>query len=125
MKYNPWADLVMAMLSVNNYSLEKTFCLFEGLREKRFFDPEFLASCDPAELARRLVSAGYSRGNTMTAIFTDRLVSLGRLTNDVPVDVSTRILSNGTPDEVATLLEGVQGVGPKVLDNFFILRGDK
>jgi len=113
------------MLSVNNYSLEKTLGLFDKLRENRLFDPAFLASSDPAEVARRLRAAGYYRGATMTAIFTDRLVSVGCLTGPVPADECTRILAQGSKDEVTSLLASVKGIGPKVLETFFLLRGDK
>ena len=124
MNRDPWADLVIAMLSVNNYPMEKTFGLANQLREKRLFDPSFLLSCDLSELTRRLGSAGYDRGETMTVIFTDRLSSLGRLTNIVPAGECTRILSSGSRDEVVSLLSSVKGIGPKVLANFFLLRGD-
>lgn len=60
----------------------------------------------------------------MTAIFTDRLVSLGRLTSRVPIDECNAVLASGTRDEVSSLLSSVKGVGPKVLDKFFVLRGD-
>jgi hypothetical protein len=119
---DPWADLVIAILSVNNYPLDKTFALFESLKENGLLDPTALAAVGPADVAQRLGSAGYNRGDTMTAIFTDRLVSLGRLTSDVPIDVCNSILSSGTRDEVSSLLSSVKGVGPKVLNNFFVLR---
>ncbi len=87
---NPWADLVIAILSVNNYPLEKTFALFESLLENGLFDPTTLAAFSPADVAKRLGSAGYNRGDTMTTIFTQRLISLGRLTIDTPVEDCTR-----------------------------------
>jgi hypothetical protein len=43
-------------------------------------------------------------------------------TSDVPIDVCNSILSSGTRDEVSSLLSSVKGVGPKVLNNFFVLR---
>ena len=121
---DPWADLVLAILSVNNYPLDKTFALFEALSENGLFDPAMLAAIGQTEVAQRLGAAGYNRGGTMTAIFTDRLVSLGRLTSRVPIDECNAVLASGTRDEVSSLLSSVKGVGPKVLDNFFVLRGD-
>ena len=58
----PWADLVIALLSVNNYSLEKTFSLFDGLAEVELFDPANLAAWDLSEISRRMGRAGYDRG---------------------------------------------------------------
>lgn len=121
----PWADLVIAILSVNNYPLDKTWNLFDGLEENGLFDPRVLAGCDLSELARRLGAAGYDRGDAMTAMFTDRLAALGRLAREVPVDRCERILSSGTRDEVVSFLAGVRGIGPKVLENYFRLRGER
>lgn len=118
---NPWADLVIAMLSVNNYSLIKVFNLFESLKANDLFDPCGFACWNREEIARRLVAAGYDRGHAMTAIFTDRLSSLGQLADELASN--ERILTDGTRTEVAELLKRVRGVGPKVLDNFFLLRG--
>lgn len=120
---NPWADLVIAILSVNNYPLEKTFALFESLDKNGLFDPRCLAELSAADIARRLGAAGYSRGDTMTAIFTERLLSVGRLTGEKTIEECTRVLSTGSREEVTSLLRGVKGVGPKVLSNFFLLRG--
>lgn len=121
---SPWADLVIAILSVNNYPLDKTFALFEALKKNGLFDPACLAESSPADIARKLGSAGYNRGDTMTAIFTERLISLGQLAIRARVEDCVRILSTGYPEEVTSLLSGVKGVGPKVLANYFILRGD-
>jgi hypothetical protein len=121
---NPWADLVIAILSVNNYPLEKTFALFNSLEESGLFDPGSLAAFSSGDIARKLGAAGYDRGDTMTAIFTDRLISLGQLTASTPVETATRVLRTGGREEVSSLLSGVKGIGPKVLANFFLLRGD-
>ena len=87
---NPWADLVIAILSVNSYPLEKTFALFESLDENGLLDPSCLAELSAADIARRMGAAGYNRGDTMTAIFTERLVALGCLTNDAKLEECTR-----------------------------------
>ncbi len=73
---NPWADLVIAILSVNSYPLEKTFALFPSLEDNVLFNPTVLRDLSSADVARRLGAAGYNRGDTMTAIFTERLTSL-------------------------------------------------
>ena len=122
MARDPWADLVVALLSVNNYPLEKTFGLLDPLRENRLCDPAFLGSCDAAEIARRLNAAGYRRGATMLAIFTDRLASLGLLATTQSIESSTRILTTGSRDAVSSLLAPVKGIGPRVLATFFLLR---
>lgn len=119
---NPWPDLVMAMLSVNNYPLTKVITLFDALKDNGLLDPRNLACWHREEITRRLAAAGYDRGTVMTAIFTDRLSSLGGLAEQFAAN--EEILIRGTKTEIAELLKRVKGVGPKVLKNFFLLRGE-
>jgi len=109
------------MLGVNNYPLTKLFELHDALEANGLFDPRNLAGWDHGEVARRLGAAGYRRGNVMTAIFVERLSSLGALADNR--EAYEQILSKGTRDEVERLLRRVKGVGPRVLDNFMGLRG--
>lgn len=118
---NPWADLVVAMLSVNNYPMTKTFDLFDALESCGFFDPRKIAGWDEDEIGRRLDRAGYNRGAAMTAIFSRRLASLGLLAGKF--EENTHVLQSGTREEVRNLLATVKGVGPRVLSSFLLLRG--
>lgn len=120
-RVNPWADLVVAMLSVNNYPLTKVFNLSDALKTNGLFDPINLSCWSREEIAKRLGATGYDRGDVMIAIFADRLSTLGRLADER--DVNEQILAKGSNAEVAELLGRVKGVGPKVLKNFFLLRG--
>lgn len=118
---NPWPDLVMAMLSVNNYPLTKVSALFDALEANGLFDPRNLACWNREKIARTLAGAGYDRGAVMTALFTDRLSSLGKLAEELAAN--EHILTQGTKMEIGELLRCVKGIGPKVLKNFFLLRG--
>jgi hypothetical protein len=117
---NPWPDLIMAMLAVNKYPLEKVFALFEALDSRNLFDPESLARRDSGEIARDLKRAGYDRGPELTNILAERIWSLRALGSDFAE--SEAILAHGSKHEVETLLECVSGVGPMVLKNFLLLR---
>jgi hypothetical protein len=119
--YNPWADLVLAMLSTGGYSLERTCRLLGPLKEKGLLDPKILANLDHQDIARRLVEAGYDRGPVLTAMFTERLASLGTLADNASENECA--LATGTGEELAALLKSVKGVGPVVINNFIALRG--
>lgn len=119
---DPWPDLVMAMLSVNNYPLTRVFTLFDALKANGLFDLSNFACWSREEIAVRLGAAGYDRGDAMMAIFVDRLSSLGRLSDELAAN--ELILTKGTKTEITKLLNRVKGVGPKVLMNFFLLRGE-
>src|SRR5687767_14516591 len=64
---DPWQDLILSMLAVNGYSLEKAFGLADKFREQDLFDPKSLTSA--RDIAVRLNAAGYVRGIGMTKIF--------------------------------------------------------
>jgi hypothetical protein len=119
-KSNPWPDLVVAMLSVNNYPLTKTFSIYRGLDANGLFDPRNIAEWDQNEIARRLKESGYDRGVTLNAMLADRILSLRSLTIDV--ESSEIILARGSKAEVAELLKRTKGIGPRVLENFFLMR---
>ena len=122
-RYNrndPWPDLVVAMLSVNNFPLEKTFAIFEALGSQGLFEPNNYLNSTPDEIAQRLVASGYDRGPTLTMMFGQRLASLREICGDIAG--AQRILAFGSRAEVAGLLKSVTGVGPAVLRKFFMLR---
>ena len=114
----------MAILSVNNYPLDRTFALFDALQAEGLFEPSVLAEATPSVIAQKLGAAGYNRGDTMTEIFTKRLLSLGAFLRTGSVDDHQRVLNNGSRDEVCSMVSPINGIGPRVLENFFVLRGD-
>jgi hypothetical protein len=118
---NPWADLVIAMLSTGGYSAERTYGLWEALNANGLFDPAHLANWDHEELARRLGASGYNRGDYLTGLYVERLASVAVLLDRRAE--SERILAHGTGEEVAALLSPVRGVGPVVVRTFMALRG--
>src|SRR5437763_1556705 len=64
-----WTDLVVAMLSVNSYSVEKSYAIANQLAAEGLTDPMKLATFEPDEIARRLDRAGYKRGTLNTYRF--------------------------------------------------------
>lgn len=119
---NLWEDLVLSILAVNQYSLERTYRAASGLRSQGLFQPEKLADWSPEEIARRLRCGDCDRGDFMTGLFARRLFSLGQFVQSAGVSEVERVLRVGTPSDVKQLLLRVNGIGPKVLANFFLLR---
>jgi len=119
---DPWEDLVISMLSVNQYSLERTYRSREGLREQGLFDPENLMRWDQDQVVDRLKSAGCYRGEFMTNLFALRLCNLGALLEIKSIDASTRIIASRNRKAIEDFLLPVNGIGPKVIANFCLLR---
>jgi len=119
---NLWEDLVLAILSVCQYSLEKTYLAVETLRREGLFDPQNLMRWTPEEIGTRLRLGGYDRGDFMTSLFASRLASLGKLVKSRGVEECQTVLQRGKTNEIKHFLLPVKGIGPRVLVNFFALR---
>jgi hypothetical protein len=118
-----WEDLVLSILSVNQYSLERTCHSVDGLRQQGLFDPETLMRRKPDEIVRRLKSGGYDRGQFMTNLFALRLAALGMFIAAKGVEACTKIVSGHDARAIEKLLLPVNGIGPRVLANFYLMRG--
>jgi hypothetical protein len=117
-----WSDLVVAMLAVNNHSLEKTYAHLEGLKASGLCSPENLSAWEVAEIVQRLQQAGCNRGSFMTRLYARRLSSLGASVSATGTEEFTSILRCASRSEIANLLLPINGIGPRVLENFFLLR---
>jgi 3-methyladenine DNA glycosylase/8-oxoguanine DNA glycosylase len=118
-----WEDLVVAILSVNQYSLEKAYSRIEGIRREGLSDPDSLAHWSPPEIELRLKRAGLDRGQFMTSLFADSLSSVGKYLQTAGIARCQEVLAGGEAEAVKNLLLPARGIGPKVLANFFLLRG--
>ncbi len=118
--YNTWADIVLAMLATGGYRLEKVFQHFELLQEYGLTDPRKISCMDPESIARNLVASGYNRGPILTGMYTERLLSLGKLSDQA--EENERILAEGTKEQITVLLKDIKGIGPVVIRNFLELR---
>jgi hypothetical protein len=122
---DPWEDLVVSVLAVNQYSLDKTYAFICGLRETGLVNPKNLGSWGLETIISRLKSAGCDRGSFMTTLFASRLSSLGVAVNSHGTATCTQILLSKDRDEISSLLLPISGIGPKVIHNFCLLRGIK
>lgn len=118
----PWEDLVVSILSVNQYSLERTYSSLLGLREQEITDPLSLEQWHPQEIEIRLRAAGCDRGQFMTKLFAERLANLGKLIRTIGIAECQRIIAGQDVESIENLLEPVNGIGPVVLRNFYFLR---
>jgi hypothetical protein len=118
-----WEDLVVSILAVNQYSLEKTYAIVGGLREAGLASPQNLGAWEIDRIVSRLKSAGCDRGAFMTPLFAARLSSLGKVVGARGMSACADILAGKDFEEIRRLLLPVNGIGPKVMRNFCLLRG--
>jgi len=121
-KDDAWEDLVVSILSVNQYSLERTYQALAGLREQGLLEPHGFMHWGQAEIVDRLKAAGCDRGPFMTNLFALRLGNLGILIERRGLETCMRILRGRHRRAIEDLLLPVNGIGPKVIANFCLLR---
>lgn len=117
-----WHDLVVSMLAVYNYTLEKVDAYSDGLEKQGLFEPDKIQKMSHEDIFAALEKAGYRRGN-LNSIFTERLQSLGENVNHSGKSHCESILKGKDKQAITNLLHPINGVGPKVIDNYFELRG--
>jgi endonuclease III-like uncharacterized protein len=117
-----WADLVVSILSVNQYSLERTYSSLQALRQSSLTDPSSLARWQAEEIENKLKSSGCDRGPFMTRLFAQRLSALGELIRVKGIDECESIIGSRDLRAIEALLLPVKGIGPVVLRNFYTLR---
>lgn len=116
-----WADLVISILSVNNYTIDKSYLLYSNFRENGLFNPHNLSSWNNEKIINTLRKSGYERGDYMLGLFAERLLSLGAAADRLEKNID--VLVKGTKDQVVNLLSEVKGVGPVVIRNYMAIRG--
>ena len=120
MKDDVIESLVVAVLSVNNYRLEKTWALLPRFRVARVTDPKFVVTQDLASLTVLLSSSGYDRG-TLTGLFAERIKDLMTAIESGELDELTGALQSHDDKRTEEILCKVRGVGKRVAANAIIL----
>src|SRR4051794_22795609 len=112
-----WEDLLVSMMAVNNYSLEKAFAHLGGLRAEGLVEPKNLISWTSEEIAARLGVAGFNRGSFMNAQMAQRITSLARFLESKGIVGCEAVLTSGNPSAIQSLLLPVHGIGQRVIEN--------
>lgn len=113
-------DLVVALLSINNYPVTTTWDLLPRLRAGGLTDAQRMVVLDSAAIALRLKAAGYDRGK-ITDILAPRLRNLLKLANDGALDALPNLVQTGGEESVRSLLLPLKGVGPRVAATAWML----
>jgi hypothetical protein len=119
---DPWSGLVVAILSVNSFPVDRTWALLDRLRAEKLTDPANLSQQTAPGLYSKLVAAGYDRGEFMTYLFAERLSSLGAFTKAFGIAECEKVIKGRDANAIKAMLLAVNGIGPAVMRNFFFLR---
>lgn len=109
-------SLLVALLAVNSYSVEKVTGLLPAFREARLTEPTFVAEVAKADIGPlivRLASAGYDRG-LRTEIFAQRVLALMEAINRGQLSALPAMVSARKESDAIASLTMIPGIGPRV-----------
>jgi hypothetical protein len=115
--------LIVAMLAVGGYSLERAWVLLPDLEKEGLADPKVVETLDEAEVVRRLARSGYDRGPTVTAFMADRLLAIHAAARNGVLEQVSGLMREGRLRDAEMMLCRVKGVGPIVFKQFATLEG--
>lgn len=113
-------SIVVAVLAVNLYSLEKAYGLLPAFRRAGLLQPKKVSEMDLGGLIVALSSAGYQRGGLM-GMMADRFQSVMREASQGTLDAFSDLVKRGKNEAATNLLLQVKGVGPSVAANAIML----
>lgn len=116
-------NLLIALLAVNNWSLERVFDLRGPLRDVGLLDFETVATLSEAAVAGRLAAAGHTRGEYMNKLMAVRILSMASVLSSDELTRLSEHLRQGRRDAVDATLNRIKGVGPSVRRSFWALEG--
>jgi len=115
--------LMVAVLAVGGYSLQRAWNLLESLKKEGLTNPKVVEKCDEAEVVRRLARSGYDRGPTVTWSMAMRIMALHAAVRGGVLAQAVRLLRDGRVKDAEKVLCEVKGVGPTVFKHFAVLEG--
>ena len=119
---SPWSDLLVAILAVNRWPVEKVYTLLPTLEDAGLLEPSNLAAWGIDTIKSALEKSGYTRGDFMTTLMAGRLKSLGIFVAVTGREECECLLRAEAMNSLAVFLGVVRGIGPAVLRNYVLLR---
>jgi hypothetical protein len=116
------SDLLMALLAVNSWTLEKVGSLYPTMHANGLFDVSLLAKLEIEQIQERLAAAGFNRGPVLGAMMALRMHHVGLALAEGGAQLLARLEATGDSTGARGYLLSLKGVGPAVVDNYLLLR---
>jgi len=112
--------LLTALLSVNNFSLEKAWSLLPRMRDAGLTDPARVVAMDMTTAIETLRRAGYDRKN-LTRLFAERVKALMDAVHAGELADLDAAIAAKDKDRASVVMRKVRGIGPTVIENAWAL----
>lgn len=113
-------DLIVALLSINKYTVTMTWNLLPRFRDAGLTNPRRVAEMDEGTLLQELKRAGYDRGK-ITDIIAPRLRNLMVCIRSGDLDTLPTMVGRDDEESVKAKLREINGVGPLVAATAWLL----
>lgn len=120
MKQETLCELVVAIMAVNNYPLERAWGLKESLEREGLLSVERLSTASHEEIYDALTRIGCQRSDYVRGLITQRLQGAARYLQKNP-DLLEKAATVRSQEEALRLLDPLPGVGPRVVESFLLL----
>ncbi|MGE3725128.1 MAG: hypothetical protein AB7I41_06230 [Candidatus Sericytochromatia bacterium] len=117
-----WTDVLISLLAIYGPSLEKVDSLVPAFKQAGLTSPSKVAQMSHEEVYNALVKSGYDRGNLL-GIFIPRIQAVAQTFEQVGMAQVETVLQGKNIQAIEKILLPIKGIGPKVVNNFLLLRG--
>lgn len=115
-------DLLTSIFAVAGWDIPRSSTFVAEINRLENSQLQNLFNKSDDAIAKLLITAGFNRGQKVLGIMTERLHALLRgLNEDVQIKLSLAI-QRGDSKEISEILLPINGIGPKVIDNFSSLQ---
>lgn len=113
-------DLVVALLAVNQYPVDRAVALMPAFRERGLLDPEAIARMGQPQVIEAMKDAGYTRGGYLP-IVSYRLFQLMEAVASGGLDTLPAFVASNDRDGFVAKLTELHGFGPNTAGTAWML----
>jgi hypothetical protein len=115
-------DLFTAIMAVNQWTVERAYRVSARLKAVGMLDPPTLSRMSVEDVCERLERAGYNRGEFMVLQMAGRMLHMARALENEGVEKIEALETARRLSELREFLLTIKGVGPTVVNSFFLMR---
>jgi hypothetical protein len=115
-------DLFTAIMAVNRWTVERAYSVSVRLKAVGLLDLPAMSSMSVDDVSERLGRAGYDRGEFMLLQMAERMLSMVRALENGGLEKVETLETSRRLGDIRDFLLTIKGVGPAVVNCFFIMR---
>ncbi|MDH4127625.1 MAG: hypothetical protein OEV44_02645 [Spirochaetota bacterium] len=111
-------NLIISVMAINNFYLEKAYNLKEKLLKENLFNLETLKNSSSEQLFEKIVKSGYKKSDYVIGLLVDRFKDIGNKLSPSVLDQLLKAVVAKDINSIEKILLPIHGVGYFVIKNF-------